>query len=596
MRLAGVFFAFIILTFVYLIPGSTAMVEGRTDTVMSDDTDPAALPYMYDQLVQVAKNQPSRLFYGSVYFDTMDPHKGFPYWMSWSERFTALTASTVLPVEQISTAVVFIMMLLNAIFMFLLARSLGWNIWISSGLAIAWAFNPFTRARGKVHQAMAGIFHLPLIFLGLTLVARGRDRLSLAAAALAFLVACTNNHYFVVTALFCSPFFLAYLFLEQEARKEWKINTARLAVAVLPAMLFLGWCFTHPIPGDAKIAAGESMPASGQTPDGSLHPFLNIYAAHPIDYLAGDIALQPLPLDINPLRVWISGYIVTSLNPSNPLSSNTHERTNGIRWIILLLAAFSLYGIRRASDKRLTLFFCAFGAFSFLLSLSPESTFGILTPSAWIYKMVSQVRVPSRAGVQVHFALLMLVGFWLSYPGLAGTRTAKLKRFLLLPAVFPLLMLIDYPPFLQNVPMVPMRPRYAALQRDKGACGAGMYFPFVSNSQLSVLYYQFLQQLRGTDCVTLDSTSDVKNLYLLGARFPATMDFLTGLDKNLVAADQLNRLARCVPLSFIAFDPHVPEGWRQKVCGQMGWTLNPDLTCVSPQKGQPLQRMPDECI
>src|SRR4051794_26318386 len=98
MRLAGGFIAFFILTFVYLIPGSTAMVEGRTDTVMSDDTDPAALPYMYDQLIQVAKNQPSRLFYGSVYLDNMDPHKGFSYWMSWSERFTALTAGTVFPV------------------------------------------------------------------------------------------------------------------------------------------------------------------------------------------------------------------------------------------------------------------------------------------------------------------------------------------------------------------------------------------------------------------------------------------------------------------------------------------------------------------
>lgn len=594
-RFSAVLALFFVLTYVYLLPGSEVMLEGRTDVVMSDDTDPAALPYMYDQLIQTWKKAPSRFFYGSVYVDNMDPGKGMAYWMSWSERFTMLMASLFFPVEQISTAVVFVMLLLNALSMFALARFLGWNIWLSLGAAIAWAFNPFTRARATVHMAMAGIYHLPLIVLALLLVARGKSWRSTALAAAALVLACTVNHYFVVTAAFLSPFFLLFLFFQPESRAKPKRVAKRLALAVLPAVFFLGFGFTHPVPADAPLNATQAMPRTGETADGSVHPFLTTYAARPIDYLAGDLSLAQGPRDLNPLRGSLNEYILSHLDNSNP-----HERSNGIRWTLLLLAALALLStVRRKSSLRIHLLWLfALTAFGFWLSLSPQSPVPALSPSYWLQSLVSQVRVPSRAGVIVHFAILLIVGMWLTATEAKGKwdRWDRWHRYLLWPAVFPLLMLLDYPPLVQDVPMAKVRPAYQELQRPKGACGVGMYFPFANHYYGSVLFYAALQQLRGTDCTILNSTTDPVQLQLLTERFPPVIGFIEALDKNFVIVDQMQRLARCVPLSWIAFDPVVPAGWRERLCRQLGWRMHPDLTCVSPSKGRSLERSAHECL
>jgi len=586
------FVLLVLLAYAYLYPGSQALIDQRTDTVMSDDTDPATLPYQYGNLIKVWEEHPSRLFLGTVYYEGHDPEFGMAYWMPWCERWIVLFWSNFFPVEQLSTALIFTLMLLNGLCMYGLARYLDWNISVSSGLALAWAFCAYTRARAKVHGAMVGIYHLPLLFLGLFLVTRGKGRKSLLGAAACFLGAVTAATYYIMNSLFLAPFFLLFLVFQPEARQNPKRVSARLAVALLPAMLFLAFNYFKTIPSDARMSTAQSYPQGGEIADGSTHPYLYYYAAHPIDYLGGDISLHNIPDDPSPARQWINEKIIDSIRGT---PSNTHERTNGIRWSLLIIAAAALVflALGRFKDDKITknnlIFFTLFALFTFWLSLSPDVPFKSMGPSLWLQSLVHQMRVPSRAGINVNFAVLMIVGFFL-----AGK--IRWRKLVYLPGVFPLLMVAGYPPLVQNMPMAPIRPPYTELLRDKGECGAGMYFPFVSFYQAGNIEYILLQRMRGSDCKILNAMMNVNRVKFLLQRFPPAYDYLRQLDHDQTrTAETLERYARCVPLTWLIFDGATPQQWREDLCHRLGWTLYPDLTCVSPNKGQPLQRYPDDC-
>jgi hypothetical protein len=584
----------VLLSYLYLYPGSAAMVEGRTDIMMSDDTDPAPLPYAYDQILQIWKNHPSRLFYGAVYNEGTNPEQGIAYWMPWSERWFIVFGSIFFPVEQLATFLVFMVLILNGLSMFWLARKLKWHWGLSAAVGIAWAFNPFTRARAKVHMAMAGTYHLPLIFLGLLLVQRGKTWRSVCAAGLAFLVAVTTVHYFIVTSLFLAPFFLLFLALSPDIKVQWKRLAGRLAMALLPAVLFLGWNFLMPVPSDARMARSESFPRGGETRDGSTHPFLNFYSARVIDYFSSDMSLSANdPVDINPLRKLVSEQIIADIT-KNPALGNAHERTNGIRWLVWVAAIGSLVVLFRRpsrieSEKRWVYFFVGFGLFGLWLSLSPDIPFQDTGASYWMNKTVSQVRVPSRAGIIFHFSLLMLAGTFVS--SLTGRWGKLLSKGFVLPA----LMVVDYPPVIDPMPMASIRPAYSALQRSAGGCGAGMYFPFLNPYENLGVHYAFIQRMRGSDCVILNEMTDPKHFQGLSRWFPPTLNYLDQLPTDTQSSYRLQQLAKCVPLTWLAFDPAVNAAWATDTCQKLGWKMNADGTCVSGDKGQAMQKFPDEC-
>src|SRR5690606_19257382 len=114
-----------------------------------------------------------------------------------------------------------------------------------------------------------------------------------------------------------------------------------------------------PKTGDIKNAEG-------------VHPFVMTYASRAIDYLGGDTGLGSR--DLNPARSLVTSHIFENLEGSNP-----HERANGIRWILLFVGFIVCYYL--VSEKRRKLldqgsiyyfiFFLAFAAFGFWLSLSP---------------------------------------------------------------------------------------------------------------------------------------------------------------------------------------------------------------------------------
>lgn len=575
------------LTFAYLYPGSLALVEGRTDLVMSDGTDPAALPYAYDQLQQVWKKNPANFFYGTVYSESGDPERGSAFWMPWNERWIALLASYIFPIEQVSTAFIFCLFLFNFGAMYALGRYLRWPWVVSAALAIAWAFNCYTRARAKVHGALVGTYHLPLIFLGLFLVARGKGKGSIAVAALCFLFAGTVAHYYLATCVFISPLFLAFLFLQPESRKQTKKILLRFVTAIVPLILFLGFNFVFSIPPGAKITDSESK--NSEWIQGQEDPFLDIFYAHPIDYLAGDIALEQPISDINPLRKWVGENILSSLG-----RSNSHERTNGIRWSILILAGIAFYylvsgKLKKDSQTKWTLaFLFVFALFCMWLSSSPDFPTYRSGASYWLYSVFYKLRVASRAGIMVHFSLLLIVGIFLA-------SQAKQLRRLLVPGVLLSVMVLDYFP-LQRIPTSPILPAYQSLNRSHGDCGPGMIFPYITAFYTPGLSYYFSQRLRGSDCVPLNSFTNIKRVQHMLNLFPPVPDFIQRLPSLPQVQTNIEKLAECVPLNWIAFDQSVPAGFASEICRKLNWDLNPDGTCIAKNRSRPLVNYPDKCL
>src|SRR5690348_10169569 len=135
MRYLCAFIIFAGLTYAYLYPGSRALFEKRTDIVLSDDTDTSSVPLAYDELEQTFKEHPSYLLYGAVYTATPNPEHGVAQWFSWGERWIVVGAARFFPLEQLTTAFSFALMLLSALCMLLLTRYLGWDWWLSTGLA-----------------------------------------------------------------------------------------------------------------------------------------------------------------------------------------------------------------------------------------------------------------------------------------------------------------------------------------------------------------------------------------------------------------------------------------------------------------------------
>ncbi len=275
---------FLALGIVYLYPGLGPLFSKSTTQVMSDGTDPVTLPFAYESVLKTAYENPLELFYGAVPTKVYDAPEGTAIWMPWNEKFLALFSSLLVPTEQISTAVVWLLLTITGLCFFALGRSLDWPKTLSLALSICWAFNTFTHARAKVHMAMVGLYFLPLIFLGLVLLVKRKDHKAIFFAALCFLGAAMSLHYFLILSAIFSPFFLWFYFLKPETRTQWKQNSVRLTFAVLPAILLLLWCLTHPVPEAILKNRASVLPKTGEIKNAEgVHPFVITYASHAID-------------------------------------------------------------------------------------------------------------------------------------------------------------------------------------------------------------------------------------------------------------------------------------------------------------------------
>jgi hypothetical protein len=549
------------LTVAYLYPAFTPVIEGQTDRVMSDGTDSATLPYNYGVLREILGERPSELFYGAVPARHLNAPAGFALWIPWSERALALFSSLFVPLEHVSTLYVALIMFLNGLCMFALGRRLGWPRALALGLAIGWAFCPFTRARAQVHAGFAGTYHVPLALLSVLWALHGRP----LRAAFGFLAVAMAPHYLVITLAFISPLMVsAGWFLQPPHRARRAL--AHLAAASVPMILLLGWCYTKPIPQDLIAAGVAAQPPSGRTEGGGPHSFLTRFAAHPVDYFTGDIALGDE--DWNPLRAGLSHGVLSTLG-----NSNAHERANGIRWVVWALAAAGLFYLPRENRRAKAALF-VFGAFAFWLSLAPPG------PSYWLYSLVSQIRVPSRAGIYVHFAALLFAGLFV-------------RHFRFLALALPLLMIADLPPFLQNMTISKLRPPLESLHGE--GCGAGMYYPYVAGNWGMIESYHFLQEMRGTRCDIVNRQWPDEGSEKMYRAMGLSLAVLNSFNaQNPQTVGLLVKTAQCAPLSYIVFDPRTQTAAREAVCAQLGWRMSEARVCK--RDPRPLLKNPAECF
>lgn len=593
---------FCTLSYLYLFPGSQAMLTGRTDTVLGDDTDSSAAPYHYNLILKTWDQYPKNMLYGAVYHPGANPDGGVALWYTWFERWSVVLLAEFVPLEQISVAFTFFIFVLNALLMYALSRYMQWNRNLSIAASIAWAFCCYTRARAKVHMGLAATFFLPAIFLGVLLVAKGKSWRSLAAAAGLFFLAASSSQYFIIMSAILSPLFIWFFVQQEGVKANLSKSFLRLLIAAMPAIGFLAFSRLVPIPPDAKMSVADALPKTGETKDGQVHPFLTWFAARPIDYITGDVGIGPA--DINPLKGMLNRYVYNNFDNSNP-----HERANGIRWLILgvvIWVAATLLNGRVPWDmttKQSFMFFFVFAGVTFWLSLAPDIPSTNLGLSYFLSQLVPQFRVPSRAGVFVHFSMIVIMGTALNYlltkprDKKTNFQMPKVLTWLLRPGVLPVLMLLEFPPFVQSMPMAPMRPPIQSLVDSQGRCGTGMYFPYVGNSWGLAEFYHFLQQMRNSDCLLLNNVENPEFKDWMRSRFPVHEKFFEALQtNNPQIGNAFEKLVRCTPMSWLVFDQRVPEGWRQSFCQRLGWQLNTSLTCVAGDQSAAFQQLPHRCL
>lgn len=593
---------FLCLGYLYLYPGLNPMLKASSSIAMSDGTDPITLPFLYQEVLKVAKSAPLELLYGAIPNRVFDAPEGSAMWMSWGERFLALFASLFVPPEQIGTFVVWILLLFNALFFYLLAQKLGWQKHLSVALSVCWAFNAFTHARAKVHFAMSGLYHLPLIFLGFVLLfnairtphARNKNTL---LAALCFLAASMTLHYFLILTAALTPFLVVFYFYPTQVRQNLKRALALLGVAALPSLLFLTWCLTHPLPKDFTQRQAQTLPQTGSYKnERGIHPFVEIFAAKPIDYFSGDLALGER--DLNPLRAHITRSI-----RNNPEGSNLHERSNGIRWWLWLTAGFAIFVFLKKFHSRPTeqrfyyICFILLGVAAFFLSLTPVYFGRAIGPAAWIHTIVPQFRVPNRAGIFVHFSVIMIAGFYLS-GWLKEIRWPKVKKALNFPLTLPLLAIVSFPPLLNPMPLSEIQPPYKSLTgKSSEGCETGMYFPYVSGTHALFEFYYFIQKLRDTECSMLNSSDVTETNSILLKSIPLHPEVIKAVNQNKPEYNQqLKALIECIGLQWLVFDPRVDVNWSKSFCTSLNWKMTEEKVCQAQKPHSKLKNSVKNCL
>jgi hypothetical protein len=331
------------------------------------------------------------------------------------------------------------------------------------------------------------------------------------------------------------------------------------------------------LPADLLASGAAAHPPTGLSDDAGPHSFLTRFAAHPIDYFTGDLALGWD--DWNFVRSDLTREVLATLGESNP-----HERANGIRWTVWILVVAALFHWPKGGH-RLKTSILAFGAFAFWLSLAP--TWPEFSPSYWLYSLVSQVRVPSRAGIYVHFAVLLFAGLFIrNYCAGKGFR-----RYL--PWALPLLIVAELPPFAQDMKIANVRPRLESLASEN--CGTGMYFPYVSGNWGVLQNYYFLQEMRGTACGIVNhqwpDPGSEKMFRAMGLSPAIFNAFNSGRPESIAA---VIKVAECAPLSFLVFDPGTARAAREGLCARLGWQMSEERVCKRP--GLAMIKNPSECL
>lgn len=582
--------SYLLLSLLYIYPAQSPFLSSDTTLVLSDGSDPVTFTYQFAFLKKTFVENPKELLFGSVFNPHMDAPYGVNLWIAQTERVIVIFLSFFLPVEQISTGLVLVYMTLDGFIMFLLARAMNIPNLVSWGMGCAWAFNAYTRARAKVHMGLVGIFHIPLVFLALIFVSKKKKSHKMAALVF-FIIVASSSHYYVVTLAVFTPLLLAFAWIQRDpsdSKKKFVLNLFSLTV---PAIAFLAYNLLVPVSPWSNNTA-PYFPPTGMHKTDEYHPFLDRFGAKPIDYFTGDIAIGLK--DPNPIKEILN----ITLAKDNYHNSFPHEVALGIRWQIWLLAFIALIYLAKknneifsASDKKTSLLFCAFGVLSLLLSISPDSM-PSGGPSLWLYRVIPQIRVPNRAGIGVSFSLIILAGLFLksffnSFPVLQKTK-------LYIAIAFAVLVIAEFPPLYQAMPMSNIDPVFKALTGNN-PCGTGFLYPYASGQENSISYYYLLQRMRGSNCNIINSSTPSILDNKMGALFASEFVF-NRLRKNTSnEVSLLKHFTNCSDITWIVFSPPLKKETSQGLCAGMKWNWHSDGVCINPETLPKMKKSIEDC-
>lgn len=540
---------------------------GPTDRILGDGSDLRAVGWQYGVIRQAFRDHPTSVLYGALYTPLRDFPRGAAIWVTWIERPFVLLVGPFTTFATENTVVTMALWIVNGSAFLWFARVMGWHRLVSLGLALAFAVNPFTRARGSVHTALAGTFFLPLIFGAIEVCAKSNrnafDRRAASRSAIALFFAATAAQYFVLITAVLTP--LLVWFSLRRMRVHGGIRLARvgtLVAACLPAILLLAWSMVPP-----PSAKSEPGPRADRTENTK---YLEAYGAQPIDYFTGDIKLGNE--DILKKRKELTDWVL-----EHPVDANTHERANGVRWVLWASAivAIGWAAIRRRDPigSRSWIIACAIVAgAAFLLSLAPNGlqSYGhTFAPSALVFKALPSLRVVNRYGVFVFFAVACMAGeFW--------SRTVPTHRFLtpVFGALFALICAFEMLP-MQPMTMSPLRRVRTELAHPDGSCGGGIFMPFNPMTD----YWAF-EETRGTRCALVNPITESRMLPLTEVRIDDPRRFA--------------RWAQCSRISWVVLRDAVGAISPKRVCDELGWEMVSEDSCRARSIQSP-RRNPENC-
>lgn len=565
-----------VLAGVWLAPASGALLRGASDVYLGEGSDSITNPWQYELIIEASRTSPWSLLRGALYTDQASAPAGQALFIPWSERALCLLFAPFLNTAQMVTAIVWAYLVAAGLAMHACGRVLGWSRAASLVLAIAWSLCPYTRARAVCHVALVSVYFAPCVVLALALLAgrgparRWSDRRRIAVGALLLVCAISAAHYYVMMLVAFAPL-LALLYFVLSRDLPWRRRIVSLGLAGLPAGGLLLWMSLCSLASADAARVGRDVPAAERVRSEQRH-YLSFFGAKPVDYLAGDVDFGDRDL-ISP-RAALTRAVRSSV------TGNFHERTNGIRWSLLALALAAPLvmvtptGRRAARSQHLIVVWALLLAFSgFLVSLGSQVLVvgGVdLGPAVVVNTLLPGFRVANRAGVLVHFAVLVCAGTTLHW--LEGRLRDRGQRRGL-GIVAGLLVLGEYLP-LHALPARLVEKARGDLERA-GACGVGVTVPYVTYGFHDDAYFSAFTSLRGTSCKLLHAA------YLTGSddelRAALSSDTFDGasLERSLA-------FARCVGASWAIFPAHVPQDYRHQFCQALGWSWAGDDACRGP--------------
>lgn len=582
---------FVVLSFFYLRPATVELLRGNSAVMIGDNTDSVTNPWAFRLVVDVSRSRPWDLLFAAIYSDQINSPEGTASYVTFIERIFVVLYSPFVRTDAMPTLIVWSLMVMTGVSCHAFGRVLGWPRAVAFAIAIAWAICPFTRGRSVVHAGMVGMYWAPFLFMALHLLARPPKHLSVrqatVLAAVLVLFAVFAGHYFVMISALLSPIYFLYYWwlLPRAASRAGALG--RLAIAIAPAVLFLGWCVVMTLPSYGARALAKVVVTRTET-----DYMLREGGAHPSDYVTGDTKFGDR--DLNPVRSALTRRARATIG------QNHHERAQGIRWPVLagcaaLAVALCVRRFRRRlsrTERRLGVFVFVLGTVAFLFSLSPHGLRVYdkdLGPFQYVARVFPRFRVPNRVGTLVQFAAMIGGGVLMS----RVLRKHLHKRTVASAALsfaLPALMVLDYWP-LHAVTMAPVPRRRVELEAG-GVCGGGMSVPYVTNGYYDEDYYRLQAELRGTSCKLLHASAMTdEDLTIRNALGRPMGD---GTDRL-----RAERLARCAGASWVVFRLDAGKDLKESFCREMGWTFVSDDSCRAPPKRaeeMPVLRPVRECL